>query len=214
MGSKKGRLRIEYVSPDVLRPFEGNPRTISERGLEKLQRSVEEFGFTNPILVQRGTNMIIAGHQRLKAAKAAGLTEVPVVYLDMDDTTAKAYNIADNRLAEEADWDFGPLSDLLAELKEDKFDLSLVGFDEHELDHLLNWEPPEAEMGSLADLSDIGEKDVERLTLIVHIGQAEEFRRKLKEIAKQNPDENDVAPMGWALEQVLAAYERFSSSKH
>src|SRR5690606_23334754 len=101
VGSKKGRMRIEYVSPDVLRPFEGNPRTISERGLEKLQRSVEEFGFTNPILVQRGTNMIIAGHQRLKAAKAAGLTEVPVVYLDMDDTTAKAYTIADNRLAEE-----------------------------------------------------------------------------------------------------------------
>jgi hypothetical protein len=72
-------LTIEYVPIGQLKPFDGNPRKISDKDLEKLQRSVEEFGFINPVLVQRGTNMIIAGHQRIKAAKAAGLTEVPTV---------------------------------------------------------------------------------------------------------------------------------------
>lgn len=210
MPAIKGKLQIEYVSPDILRPFDGNPRTISESGLEKLQRSVEEFGFVNPILAQKGTRMVIAGHQRLKAAKAAGLTEVPVVWLDVDDVTAKAYNIADNRLAEETDWDFGPLADLLAELDNGAFDLSLTGFDEDEIERMMNWTPPQAEMGSLADLEDIGEKDTEQLTLIVHVGEAEVFRRKLKEISKDNPDPDDIAPMGWALRQVLTAYERLS----
>jgi len=61
------QLQIVYVPVNELRPYKGNPRKVSEKGLQKLQRSVEEFGFVNPILVQRGTNMIIAGHQRLKA---------------------------------------------------------------------------------------------------------------------------------------------------
>src|SRR5690606_30325255 len=138
MPAIKGELQIEYVSPDILRPFDGNPRTISESGLEKLQRSVEEFGFINPIIAQRGTRMVIAGHQRLKAAKAAGLVEVPVVWLDVDDVTARAYNIADNRTAEEAEWDFEALTELLAELESGAFDLTLTGFDEEEIDRLLN----------------------------------------------------------------------------
>jgi len=87
------RLQVEYVPVNSLVPFAGNPRRISPSGLAKLQRSVESFGFVNPILAQRGTNMIIAGHQRLKAAQAAGLSEVPVVWLDMDDVTARAYNM-------------------------------------------------------------------------------------------------------------------------
>lgn len=141
MAAVEDRLGIEYVPIGKLQPFDGNPRKISEKGLEKLQRSVEEFGFVNPILAQRGTNMIIAGHQRLKAAKAAGLTEVPVVWLDMDDVTAKAYNIADNRLQDEAEWDFTPLADLLTELDTGAFDLSLTGFDTDELEQMMNYTP-------------------------------------------------------------------------
>lgn len=139
MAAVEDRLVIEYVPINQLRPFGGNPRKISDKGLQKLQRSVEEFGFVNPILVQKGTNMIIAGHQRLKAAKAAGLSEVPVVWLDMDDVTAKAYNIADNRLQDEAEWDFTPLADLLTELDTGAFDLTLTGFDDAELAKMINY---------------------------------------------------------------------------
>lgn len=141
MAAVEDRLVIEYVPINQLRPFGGNPRKISEKGLHKLKRSVEEFGFVNPVLVQRGTNTIIAGHQRLKAAKAAGLTEVPVVWLDMDDVTAKAYSIADNRLQDEAEWDFAPLADLLAELDTGAFDLTLTGFDTDELEQMMNYTP-------------------------------------------------------------------------
>ena len=135
------KLQIVYVPVNQLKPYKGNPRKINEKGIAKLQRSVEEFGFVNPILAQRGTNMIIAGHQRLKAAKAAGLAEVPVVWLDMDDVTAKAYNIADNRLQEESEWDFTPLADLLTELDTGAFDLSLTGFDADELEQMMNYTP-------------------------------------------------------------------------
>jgi len=141
MAAVEDRLVIEYVPINQLRPFGGNPRKISEKGLHKLKRSVEEFGFVNPILVQKGTNIIIAGHQRLKAAKAAGLTEVPVVWLDMDAVTAKAYNIADNRLQDEAEWDFTPLADLLTELDTGAFDLTLTGFDADELEQMMNYTP-------------------------------------------------------------------------
>ena len=138
MADFRSNLKISYVSPDELRPFDGNPRSISDVGLKKLQRSIEEFGFTNPILVQRETNMVIAGHQRLKAAKMAGLARVPVVYLDMDDTTAKAYNVADNRTAQEAEWDNEKLGALFGDLKSAEFDLSLTGFDADELDELFD----------------------------------------------------------------------------
>lgn len=141
MSVTDNNLIVEYVPIGKLQPFDGNPRKISEKGLEKLQRSIEEFGFVNPILAQRGTNMIIAGHQRLKAAKAAGLKELPVVWLDMDDMTAKAYNIADNRLQDEAEWDFTPLADLLTELDTGAFDLSLTGFDADELEQMVNYTP-------------------------------------------------------------------------
>ena len=75
MAAVEDRLVIEYVPINQLRPFGGNPRKISEKGLHKLKRSVEEFGFVNPILVQKGTNMIIAGHsasrrRRRRASKS------------------------------------------------------------------------------------------------------------------------------------------------
>jgi DNA modification methylase len=133
------KLQIVYVPVNQLKPYKGNPRKINEKGIAKLQRSVEEFGFVNPILAQRGTNMIIAGHQRLKAAQAAGLSEVPVVWLDMDDVTAKAYNIADNRLQDESEWDFTPLADMLTELDTGAFDLTLTGFDSDELEQMMNY---------------------------------------------------------------------------
>lgn len=136
-------LKLEYVPIDELKPFAKNPRKISEAGLEKIRRSIEQFGFANPILVQQGTNVIIAGHQRWKAAKAAGLDRVPVVYLDMDDETAKAYNIADNRTAEEAEWEPALLSELMSELKDIGFDLTLTGFEDKEIGEILNWAPDE-----------------------------------------------------------------------
>jgi ParB-like chromosome segregation protein Spo0J len=145
MSAQTQTLKVEYVGMKQLKPYKGNPRKIQAKGIEKLQRSIEAYGFVNPILAQRGTNMIIAGHQRLKAAEDAGLDKVPVIFLDFDDTTARAYNIADNRLNEESEWDFTPLADMLQELDNGSFDLELTGFDLDEIEKLMNWTPEDVE---------------------------------------------------------------------
>lgn len=132
-----GRLSVQMVPIDRLKPMPGNPRRISEAGLRKLVRSLKEFGWTNPILAQQDTGMVIAGHQRLRAAREAGITEVPVIYLDFDDAKAKAYALADNRIAEETEWDEALLEGLLREI-DGQIDLSLTGFDPQEIDRLLH----------------------------------------------------------------------------
>lgn len=130
------QLQVEDVAISKLKPFDKNPRTISPRGIEKLQKSIERFGFVNPVLAQKNTGVIIAGHQRIKAAKAEGLKTVPVIWLDMTDTEAKAYNIADNRLQDEAAWENNLLAGLVTELEADGFDLELTGLDMGEIELL------------------------------------------------------------------------------
>lgn len=152
------RLAVEYVRPQDLRFFENNPRQITDEGLKKLQTSLHTFGFANPILAQKGTNVVIAGNQRLKAAIAAGLKEVPVIFLDFDDAAAKAYNIADNRLQEESTWHKELLAELLAELQAVDFDLALTGFDDLELERLIG-EVPEPPDESEIDLPAEGEAE-------------------------------------------------------
>lgn len=126
-------MLIQNIKIDELKPFDGNPRKISKEGLEKIKNSILKYGFTNPILVQKSTNIVIAGHQRIKAAKLAGLVEVPIIYLDFDDVHTRAYNIADNKLAEESEWLNDDLLSMLDELKLDGFDLLETGFDESEV---------------------------------------------------------------------------------
>jgi DNA modification methylase len=135
-------MRLEEVPVADLRPFEGNPRRISEQGLRDLRRSLRQFGWTNPVLAQRGTNMVIAGHQRLKAAQAEGIDRVPVVYLEMDDLTAKAYAVADNRLQEASEWVGDKLDALLEELRAEGFDVTLTGFSEADLEERIGAAEP------------------------------------------------------------------------
>ncbi len=134
MGDTVERLQVVYVPRTQLRPYEGNPRRISEHGLRDLRRSLREFGWTNPGLVQHGTDMVIAGHQRLKAAEAEGIDEVPVLYLDMGDLEARAYLVADNRLQESSTWVDDKLDALLEDLRAGGFDVTLTGFSEADLE--------------------------------------------------------------------------------
>lgn len=127
---------IEKFKIANLKPFPGNPRK-HEADVEPIVRSIEHFGWTNPILVQEKTNRIIAGHGRLDAARKAGLPHVPVIFLEMNDKDATAYTIADNKLAELSTWDTTALKDLLEDLKAKKYDLSLLGYDKEELNELL-----------------------------------------------------------------------------
>lgn len=119
-------------------PYERNARTHSPEQLAQIAASIQEFGFTNPILVD-GKDGIIAGHGRLAAAKDLGLTEVPVVVLDhLTPDQKRAYVLADNKLALNAGWDADLLQQEIAALSLVDFDLSLMGWSEDELAGLLD----------------------------------------------------------------------------
>ena len=127
---------IELKSTEELIPYAKNARTHSENQVNQIAASITEFGFTNPILVD-GAKGIIAGHGRLMAAKKLGLSQVPVVILDhLSEAQKRAYIIADNKLAENAGWDEEILANELHDLKEENFDLDLIGFEDQELEKL------------------------------------------------------------------------------
>lgn len=132
-------LSIEYKPTERLAARGRNPRTHSEAQIKQLMRSIEQFGFTNPVLIDE-TGTLIAGHGRVEAAKRLGHEQVPTICLaDMSDVDIRAYVIADNKLAENAGWDHKLLALELGELNEITvdYDLSLTGFELPEIDVLL-----------------------------------------------------------------------------
>ena len=129
--------RFEKVNIDRLVPYARNARTHSKEQILQLRASLREFGFVNPVIVDKDLN-VIAGHGRILAAKAEGITEVPCVFAEhLTEAQKRAYIIADNRLALNAGWDAEMLSVELADLQAADFDVSLLGFDDSELNKLL-----------------------------------------------------------------------------
>jgi len=117
-------------------PYARNARTHTEEQVAQVAASIVEFGWTNPILVG-ADRVIIAGHARLLAARKLGLAEVPVIVLDhLSETQRRALVLADNRLALDAGWDEEMLRVELTSLKDENFDLDVVGFSESELEEL------------------------------------------------------------------------------
>ena len=131
-------MQIEQIQLEALIPYINNSRTHSDEQVAQIAASIKEFGFNNPILVDKDSG-IIAGHGRLQAARKLGLTEVPCVRLEhLTETQRKAYIIADNRLALNAGWDNELLTIELNELLADGFALEILGFDSDELKTLLD----------------------------------------------------------------------------
>ncbi len=125
--------RFEKVDINKLIPYARNARTHSKEQILQLRASLREFGFVNPVIVDRELN-IIAGHGRILAAKEEGLEEVPCVFVEhLTEAQKRAYIIADNRLALSAGWDAEMLAVELADLELADFDLDLLGFDAAEL---------------------------------------------------------------------------------
>ena len=129
--------RFEKVNIDKLVPYARNARTHSKEQILQLRASLREFGFVNPVIVDKDLN-IIAGHGRVMAAKEEGITEIPCVFAEhLTEAQKRAYIIADNRLALNAGWDTEMLSVEIAELQGSDFDIALLGFDDAELNKLL-----------------------------------------------------------------------------
>jgi DNA modification methylase len=131
--------RIEHRSIASLTLRRRNPRTHSEKQIRQIASSIEEFGFTNPILID-ANNTVIAGHGRVRAAKLLGISTVPTLRLEhLTPEQVRAYVIADNKLAENAGWDRDLLALELQDLAELdlNFDLGVIGFETAEIDLLI-----------------------------------------------------------------------------
>jgi DNA modification methylase len=129
--------RIELWPINRLRPYERNPRTHSEAQVDQIAASMVEFGWTNPILIDESAG-ILAGHGRLLAARKLGLSETPVIRFEhLSEAQKRAYILADNQIALHAGWDDALLAEELAWLRDERFDLDLIGFDATELERLL-----------------------------------------------------------------------------
>jgi len=128
-------VQVSNWNIEDLTPYENNPR-INDQAVEAVAKSIQEFGFRQPIVVDTG-GVIVCGHTRWKAAKELGLKTIPVhVAVDLSPVQVKAYRLADNKIAELADWDCDLLSGELAGLEGMDFDLSTLGFPDVELEAL------------------------------------------------------------------------------
>lgn len=137
---------MELVEIGRLIPYINNARTHSPEQIQKLRASLREFGFINPVIIDREHN-VIAGHGRIMAAEAEGIEQIPCVYADhLSEAQKRAYILADNRMAMDAGWDEEKLRNEIMALQDLRYNITLTGFEESELaDLILDMENPTEE---------------------------------------------------------------------
>ena len=130
-------MEIKNLDINLILPYKNNPRKISDTAIEKVANSIKNFGFRQPIVVDKN-NIVVVGHTRLQASRKLGLQQVPVLVADnLSEDQINAYRLADNRTNEESQWQNDLLKLELQDLQFKNFDLNLTAFDDFELDDLL-----------------------------------------------------------------------------
>ena len=183
--------KVETWQIERLTPYARNSRTHSDAQVAQLAASIREWGWTTPVLVDDAGG-IIAGHGRVLAARQLGMATVPVVVAEgWSDAKKRAYVIADNKLAMNAEWDSELLTLELGELGELGFDLELTGFDGEEIKAL---ESPQVDAIDMPELASGDRQPFQQMTFTLHDEQAEQVRVAI-EAAKamgafDSPNEN------------------------
>lgn len=130
-------LTFAVVPIDEPDPAPYNPRKISAQALEKLKASIRDLGFAEPVVVNKRNNVIVSGHQRVRAAKELGLTEIPVAYGDWEPAEERAVNIALNNLELRGEWDLPKLVATINEIEQmNAAVVGMTGFAEHEIERM------------------------------------------------------------------------------
>src|SRR5713226_239968 len=130
-------MKVEMRNVSDIKPYDNNPRR-NDHAVEAVARSIAEFGFRQPIVIDEG-GVIVVGNTRYKAALRLGMKQIPVhVAKGLTPAQVKAYRLADNKTAELADWDHERLVQELADLQKVQFDVDLLGFSADELQALLD----------------------------------------------------------------------------
>ena len=128
-------MKLEEIDINLIKPYKNNPREISKEAVDKVKKSIKEFGNNQPIVIDQN-NFIVVGHTRWKALKALNKKTAYIIKRDFEKGKAMAYRIMDNRSAEESKWDNKLLASELNILKDFNFDLDLTGFNLSELENL------------------------------------------------------------------------------
>lgn len=183
-------MKIIYKLINDLTPYENNPRN-NKDAIKYVAESIKEFGFKVPIVID-SSNIIVAGHTRLLAAKSLKLKEVPCIIADdLNDKQIKAYRLADNKVSEFSDWDM----DLLVKELDDLTDMDLFGF---ELNYLLD--------DNLTDdftLNDSDKSEFCQITFTLHEEQAEFIKEVIKNIKECDENFNNTKSNGNKLYEVF-----------
>ena len=180
-------MKIVEIELDKLKPFKNNPRKHTDEQIEQIAKSIEEFGFLNPILVDE-KNTILAGHGRYMASQTINLKRVPVVIAEnLSKEQKQALVIADNKIASNSTWDENLLWDQIRELNDKGFDLNILAFEEMEILPMLNIgqvvDDPSTEWVDMPDYDQ--ENLMPKKTLLVHF-ENEEDRQEFSKLVKQN----------------------------
>jgi len=131
-------MQIQKISINKLKPEAYNPRKNLQSGdpeYDKIKRSIQEFGYVEPIIVNQRNNTVVGGHQRLKILKELGEKEIDCVIVELDEAHEKALNVALNKAT--GTWEIPALKDLLESLDDGSFDVTLTGFDLAEIESLM-----------------------------------------------------------------------------
>jgi len=157
-------MKIETADINTIKPYENNPRKLKDSAIDKVAMSLKEYGFRQPIVVDKD-RIIVVGHTRYRASKKLGFKEVPITIADnLTPEQINAYRIADNRTAEESEWDSELLKMEIKDLEVKDFKLDLLGFNEDQLNDMLfeekqgltdEDEVPEAPEEPISKLGDI-----------------------------------------------------------
>ena len=167
----KTTTEMQLIAVSKLIPYVNNARTHSVEQIMKLRSSLREFGFINPVIIDREFN-VIAGHGRILAAKEEGILEVPCVFVDyLTEAQKKAYVLADNRMAMDAGWDEELLRIEIEALKGEDFDIGLTGFDENDLEKLFHTNGEDAEEDNFDIDEELAKPCISKTGDVWHIGK-------------------------------------------
>ena len=196
-------MNIEKIEINKVIPYENNPR--KNQSVEKVASSIKDFGFQQPIVVDKNM-VVIVGHTRLMGAKKLGLTHVPVVQADLDEAKAKAYRIADNRVNEDSGWDNKLLQDELNKLLNFDIDLNMTGFTNDELDSLFSKE----EVEFLEPVGEVIHDDNHLLNDVkmIQLFYEPENEKKFREIVEKVRDQNNIDNISDAVFHCLLKEEK------
>ena len=128
-------MKLEEIDINLIKPYKNNPR--KNQNIDKVANSLKEFGFRQPIVIDKEYNIIV-GHTRFQAAKQIGLKKVPIHIANLNKEKVKAYRIADNRVNQESDWDYQLLHHELKDLMNEDYSMFTLGFEGLELDNIIN----------------------------------------------------------------------------